>query len=177
MGVVAIGRVLLIGGSDSGGGAGIQADLKTVSVLGVFGMTVVAALTAQNTSGVYGIVEMRPEFVAQQIDACLTDIGCDAVKTGMLSSAAIIEVVAAKIREHHLRPVVSDPVMIAKSGARLLKAEAMEALKTKLLPLATVVTPNLQETGALTGREVKTLDQMKTSGKSNPRAGSGKRGG
>jgi len=165
MGVVAIGRVLLIGGSDSGGGAGIQADLKTVSVLGVFGMTVVAALTAQNTSGVYGIVEMRPEFVAQQIDACLTDIGCDAVKTGMLSSAAIIEVVAAKIREHHLRPVVSDPVMIAKSGARLLKAEAMEALKTKLLPLATVVTPNLEETGALTGREVKTLDQMKQAAK------------
>jgi hydroxymethylpyrimidine/phosphomethylpyrimidine kinase len=165
MGVVAIGRVLLIGGSDSGGGAGIQADLKTVSVLGAFGMTVVAALTAQNTSGVYGIVEMRPEFVAQQIDACLTDIGCDAVKTGMLSSAAIIEVVAAKIREHHLRPLVSDPVMIAKNGARLLKAEAMEALKTKLLPLATVVTPNLQETGALTGREVKTLDQMKQAAK------------
>ena len=165
MGVVAIGRVLLIGGSDSGGGAGIQADLKTVSVLGAFGMTVVAALTAQNTSGVYGIVEMRPEFVAQQIDACLTDIGCDAVKTGMLSSAAIIEVVAAKIREHHLRPVVSDPVMISKSGARLLKAEAMEALKTKLLPLATVVTPNLEETGALTGREVKTLDQMKQAAK------------
>ena len=157
----AIPRVLIIAGSDSGGGAGIQADLKTISALGAFGMTAITALTAQNTTGVYGMVEMPPEFVVLQIEVCVRDIGCDVVKTGMLSSAALIEVVATKIREHRLDPLVVDPVMIAKSGAPLLKPDAIDALKTKLLPFATVITPNLHEAGALTGREIQTLAQMK----------------
>jgi hydroxymethylpyrimidine/phosphomethylpyrimidine kinase len=159
--VAAIPRVLIIAGSDSGGGAGIQADLKTISALGAFGMTAITALTAQNTTGVYGVVEMPPEFVVQQIEVCVSDIGCDAVKTGMLSSATLIEVVATKIREYQLDPLVVDPVMIAKSGAPLLKPDAIDALKTKLLPLATIATPNLHEAGALTGREIQTLVQMK----------------
>jgi hydroxymethylpyrimidine/phosphomethylpyrimidine kinase len=152
-------RVLIIAGSDSSGGAGIQADLKTVSALGAFGMTAITALTAQNTAGVYGVVEIEPKFVVQQIEVCAGDIGCDAVKTGMLANAGIIDAVAAAIRG--LGPLVVDPVMIAKSGAPLLKPDAIDALKTELLPLATVVTPNLHEAGALTGREVKTLEQMK----------------
>jgi hydroxymethylpyrimidine/phosphomethylpyrimidine kinase len=152
-------RVLIIAGSDSGGGAGIQADLKTVSALGAFAMTAITALTAQNTTGVYGVVEIEPKFVVQQIEVCAGDIGCDAVKTGMLANARIIGAVAEAIRG--MGPLVVDPVMIAKSGARLLEPEAIEALKTMLLPLATVVTPNLHEAGALTGREIKTLEQMK----------------
>jgi len=154
-------RVLIIAGSDSSGGAGIQADLKTVSALGAFGMTAITALTAQNTTGVYGVLEIDPKFVVKQIEACVSDIGCDAVKTGMLVSTAIIDAVAATILAHKLKPLVVDPVMIAKSGAPLLKPEAIAALKSKLLPLATVVTPNLHETGALTGREITTLAQMK----------------
>lgn len=154
-------RVLIIAGSDSSGGAGIQADLKTVSALGAFGMTAITALTAQNTTGVYGVLEIEPKFVVKQIEACVSDIGCDAVKTGMLVSTAIIDAVAAGISGHKLRPLVVDPVMIAKSGAPLLNPDAVEALKTKLLPLATVVTPNLHEAGALTGREIKTLEQMR----------------
>ncbi len=158
---MAIPRVLIIAGSDSGGGAGLQADLKTVSALGAFGMTAVTALTAQNTTGVYGVVEMEPEFIARQIEVCVTDIACDAVKTGMLSNVAIIEAIVAKIREHRLHPLVVDPVMIAKSGAPLLKSDAVKALKRELLPLATVVTPNLREASVLAGREIKTLEQMK----------------
>jgi hydroxymethylpyrimidine/phosphomethylpyrimidine kinase len=153
--------VLIIAGSDSGGGAGIQADLKTVSALGAFGMTAITALTAQNTTGVFGVLEIDPKFVVLQIDACISDIGCDAVKTGMLSSTEIIDTVADVISRRKLAPLVVDPVMIAKSGAPLLKPEAVEALKAKLLPLATVVTPNLHEAGALTGGEIKTLAQMK----------------
>ena len=154
-------RVLIIAGSDSSGGAGIQADLKTVSALGAFGMTAVTALTAQNTTGVYGVVEVPPEFVARQIEVCVRDLGCDAVKTGMLSSAALIEAVAAQVEEQRLRPLVVDPVMVAKSGAPLLRPEAVAALKARLLPLATVVTPNLHEAQALTGRAVATLRDMK----------------
>ena len=154
-------RVLIIAGSDSGGGAGIQADLKTVSALGAFGMTAITALTAQNTTGVYGVIEIDPKFVVSQIEACLSDIGCDAVKTGMLSNTAIIEAVAATISNQPLKPLVVDPVMIAKSGAPLLNPDAVEALKTKLLPQATVVTPNLHEATALTRLEIETLGQMK----------------
>lgn len=156
---VKIPRVLIIAGSDSGGGAGIQADLKTVSALGGFAMTAITALTAQNTTGVYGVVEIEPKFVVQQIEICASDIGCDAVKTGMLANAGIIDAVAGAVRG--LGPLVVDPVMIAKSGAPLLERDAIDALKAKLLPLATVVTPNLHEAGALTGREIKTLEQMK----------------
>jgi hydroxymethylpyrimidine/phosphomethylpyrimidine kinase len=154
-------RVLIIAGSDSGGGAGIQADLKTVSALGAFGMTAITALTAQNTTGVYGVLEIEPEFVVMQIEACVSDIGCDAAKTGMLASSAVIDAVAAAISDRRVAPLVVDPVMIAKSGASLLKPDAIAALRTKLLPLAAVVTPNLHEAGALTGREIKTLAQMK----------------
>ncbi len=154
-------RVLIIAGSDSGGGAGIQADLKTVSALGAFGMTAITALTAQNTTGVFGVLEIEPAFVVKQIEACLSDIGCDAIKTGMLSSSAIIEAVTNAISGQKSRPLVVDPVMIAKHGAPLLKPEAVAALKTRLLPLAAVVTPNLHEAGALTGREIHTLAQMK----------------
>jgi hydroxymethylpyrimidine/phosphomethylpyrimidine kinase len=154
-------RVLIIAGSDSGGGAGIQADLKTVSALGAFGMTAITALTAQNTTGVFGILEVEPEFVVKQIEACLSDIGCDAIKTGMLANTAIIEAVAATISSYKSARLVVDPVMIATGGAPLLKSEAIAALKAKLLPLATVVTPNLHEAEALTGREVKTFAQMK----------------
>ena len=153
--------MLIIAGSDSGGGAGIQADLKTVSALGVFGMTAITALTAQNSTGVLGVVEIPAEFVARQIEVCVADIGCDAVKTGMLANAAIIEAVAATLRRHQLRPLVVDPVMIAKSGASLLHADAVAVLRAKLLPLATVLTPNLHEASALLGREVKTLGQMR----------------
>jgi hydroxymethylpyrimidine/phosphomethylpyrimidine kinase len=154
-------RVLIIAGSDSGGGAGIQADLKTVSALGCFGMTAITALTAQNTTGVYGVVEMTPEFVAQQIEVCVTDIGCDAVKTGMLANADIIAAVAEQVRKHQLQPLVVDPVMVAKSGAPLLRPDAIEALKTLLFPLATVVTPNLHEANALTGMTIRSLADMR----------------
>lgn len=154
-------RLLIIAGSDSSGGAGLQADLKTASALGVFGMTAITALTAQNTTGVIGVVEVEPKFVVAQIDACVNDIGCDAVKTGMLASTPLIEAVAGALSGRKLAPVVVDPVMIAKSGAPLLRANAIEVLKTKFLPLATVVTPNLHEAGTLAGREIKTLAQMK----------------
>ncbi len=154
-------RVLIIAGSDSGGGAGIQADLKAVSALGAFGMTAITALTAQNTTGVYGVIELPPEFVAQQIEVCVTDIGCDAVKTGMLANAGIIEAVAEQIRKHHLQRVVVDPVMVAKSGAPLLRPEAVDALKHSLFPLATVITPNLHEARALTGMEIGSLEEMR----------------
>lgn len=153
-------RVLIIAGSDSSGGAGIQADLKTVSALGAFGMTAITALTAQNTTGVYGSVEMEPEFIAQQIGVCVNDVGCDAVKTGMLSSVRIIETVASELRERALRPVVVDPVMIAKSGAPLLRPDAVDALRTRLLPLASVLTPNLHEAAALVGRPLESLEQI-----------------
>ena len=158
---MSIPRVLIIAGSDSGGGAGLQADLKTVSTLGGFGMTAITALTAQNTTSVLGILEVSPEFVALQIKACVTDIGCDAVKTGMLGNSGVIEAVAASIGEHRLHPLVVDPVMISKSGAQLLQPDAIAALKAKLLPLATVVTPNLHEAAALVGSEVRDLEEMK----------------
>jgi hydroxymethylpyrimidine/phosphomethylpyrimidine kinase len=158
---VSIPRVLIIAGSDSSGGAGIQADLKTVSALGAFAMTAITALTAQNTTGVLGIFEVTPQFVALQIDACVNDVGCDAVKTGMLSDVPIIEAVADAIMRHQLHRVVVDPVMIAKSGAPLLQPQSVASLKAKLLPLATIVTPNLHEAGALVGRNIHDLAGMK----------------
>src|SRR5262245_40120455 len=147
---------LTIAGSDSGGGAGIQADLKTFSAFRVFGTSVLTALTAQNSVGVHGVFEVPPEFVRSQIDAVLSDIGAGAVKIGMLSSAPIIHAVAAGLAAHGDRPIVLDPVMIAKSGDPLLKAEARDALIKEVLPLAEVVTPNLHEAAALTGLPVAT---------------------
>jgi hydroxymethylpyrimidine/phosphomethylpyrimidine kinase len=152
---------LTIAGSDSGGGAGIQADLKTFSALGVFGMSAVTAITAQNTLGVTAVHEIPAEIVAAQIDAVVTDIGVDAAKTGMISNSEIIRGVAAKVREHGISTLVVDPVMVATSGDRLLREDAVEALRTELLPLATVVTPNLPEAAVLTGREVSSLEGMR----------------
>lgn len=144
-------KALTIAGSDSGAGAGIQADLKTFAAHGVYGTSVITAITAQNTTGVSRIVELHPDIIAAQIDAVLQDIGADAAKTGMLSNSAIIETVAAKIRQYRVANLVVDPVMVAKSGDLLLRADAIETLKSRLIPLAMVVTPNLPEAEQLTG--------------------------
>ncbi len=146
--------VMTIAGSDSGGGAGIQADLKTFSALGVFGTSTLTAITAQNTVGVSAVHEVPTEVIAAQIDAVITDIGADAVKTGMLSSGAIVETVAEAIRRHAIANLVVDPVMVAKSGDRLLREEAIASIRNSLLPLATVVTPNIPEAEELTGQTI-----------------------
>jgi hydroxymethylpyrimidine/phosphomethylpyrimidine kinase len=153
--------VLIIAGSDSSAGAGIQADLKTCAALGVYGTTAITALTAQNTMGVTAIHEAPPEFVAKQIDAVVKDIRPDAVKTGMLANSGIIEVVAAKVKEHALPFVVVDPVMVAKSGDRLLKDDAVRAMREILIPLADVVTPNIPEVDDLVGNPVRTDEEIR----------------
>ena len=147
---------LTIAGSDSGGGAGIQADLKTFAAMGVYGASAITAITAQNTQQVFDVLELPPELVAAQIDAVVSDIGVDATKTGMLANAAIIEAVAAKAKEHGLRPLVLDPVMVAKSGDQLLRDDAVDALRELLLPLCTVLTPNLPEAEVLLRRPLAT---------------------
>ncbi|MDI6754093.1 MAG: bifunctional hydroxymethylpyrimidine kinase/phosphomethylpyrimidine kinase [Thermodesulfobacteriota bacterium] len=154
-------RVLTVAGSDSGGGAGIQADLKTIAVLGGFGMSAVTAVTAQNTCGVTGIHEIPSDFVARQMEAVISDIGVDALKTGMLINPAIIRAVCQKIRKHRLAKVVVDPVMTAKGGTRLLSPEGEEVLRRELLPLAQVIVPNLSESEALTGKKIKGLKGMR----------------
>ncbi len=146
---------LSIAGSDSGGGAGIQADLKTFAALGVYGVSVITAITAQNTVGVRAVQEIDPDVIAAQLDALAEDFAIAALKTGMLSSAVIIETVAAGLRRHALRPLVVDPVMIAKSGDRLLREDAVETLRRRLLPLAHVVTPNIPEAEVLTGLTIR----------------------
>jgi hydroxymethylpyrimidine/phosphomethylpyrimidine kinase len=152
---------LTIAGSDSGGGAGIQADLKTFSALGVFGMSAITAVTVQNTKGVSEYEELSPETVAAQIRAVASDIGVDAAKTGMLASAAIIEAVADAIAETRIGNVVVDPVFISKHGHPLLQEDAVASLKERIVPLAAVVTPNLHEAGGLAGFHVRTRDHMK----------------
>ncbi|HUS81417.1 MAG TPA: bifunctional hydroxymethylpyrimidine kinase/phosphomethylpyrimidine kinase [Armatimonadota bacterium] len=149
---------LTIAGSDSGGGAGIQADLKTFTVLGVYGMSAITAVTAQNTVGVRQFAVLDPSLVAAQMDAVLEDIGCDAAKTGMLGTAGVVEVVADRLAHHHVPNVVVDPVMVAKSGDRLLAEDARRAIIQRLLPCARVVTPNLPEAAELLGREVSAAD-------------------
>jgi hydroxymethylpyrimidine/phosphomethylpyrimidine kinase len=146
------GRVLIVAGSDSGGGAGIQADIKAVTALDGFAMTAITALTAQDTQGVHGVVGIEPAFIARQMDVVLADIGADAIKTGMLHSPEVIETVAATLaaRAPHV-PLVVDPVMVAKGGHRLLQTDAERTLIERLLPRATVVTPNLPEAEALVG--------------------------
>lgn len=156
-----IARALTIAGSDSGGGAGIQADLKTFSAFGVYGMSALTAITAQNTLGVQAVLELPLELIAAQIDSVAEDIGVDAAKTGMLSSAAIVDIVASAIVRQGIRNLVVDPVMVAKSGDVLLHAEARDALRRRLLPLATVVTPNLPEAEVLTGRPVTGMEEMR----------------
>lgn len=153
-------RALTIAGSDSGGGAGIQADLKTFSALKCFGMSAITALTAQNTVEVSGIYPVAPEFIRQQIDAVVTDIGVDAVKIGMLHSPEVIETVADRLKKYSCNSVVLDPVMISKSGDKLLKDDAINTLKKSLIPLATIITPNLPEASVLLGRPVETMEQM-----------------
>jgi hydroxymethylpyrimidine/phosphomethylpyrimidine kinase len=154
-------RALTIAGSDSGGGAGIQADLKTFMAFGVYGMSAITALTAQNTVGVQGIFEVSPEFVRKQIESVMTDIGADAAKTGMLSNARIVETVAEAIRTFRIPNLVVDPVMIAKSGDSLLAKDACQAIRDELLPLATIITPNVFEAGALLDRRIEDLDSMR----------------
>ena len=146
-------KALTIAGSDSGAGAGLQADLKTFAALGVYGTSVVTAITAQNTTGVTRVLETPAPMVAAQIDAVMSDIGADAVKTGMLANARIIRTVADKVQEHGIQRLVVDPVMVAKGGHVLLRPDAIRTLRTRLFPLATVVTPNLPEAQALTGVE------------------------
>ncbi len=153
-------KALTIAGSDSGGGAGIQADLKTFAALNVYGMSAITAITAQNTCGVTAVQAIDPDVVEAQIRAVSSDIGADAVKTGMLFSAPIIDGVAKTIRDLALPNVVVDPVMVATSGDRLLQSDAEESLRTTLLPLAAIVTPNLDETAVLVGYAVKGLDAM-----------------
>lgn len=145
---------LTIAGSDSSGGAGVQADLKTMLANGVYGMSAITALTAQNTTGVTAISEVTPEFLGQQIDAVFTDISPDAVKTGMVSNAELIEVIAERLEFYGARNIVVDPVMIATSGARLVAENAVYTLKEKLLPIATLVTPNIPEAEVLSEMEI-----------------------
>ncbi|BDG71501.1 bifunctional hydroxymethylpyrimidine kinase/phosphomethylpyrimidine kinase [Roseomonas fluvialis] len=156
------GRVLIVAGSDSGGGAGIQADIKAVTALNAFAMTAVTALTAQNTQGVHGVVGVDPAFIRQQMAVVLDDLGADAIKTGMLHSvpviAAVCDELAARARGI---PLVVDPVMIAKGGHPLIAADAIATLKARLLPIATVITPNLPEAEALVDRPIRTLAEMR----------------
>ena len=151
---------LTIAGSDSSGGAGIQADIKAMSANGVYAMSAVTALTAQNTTGVYGIQEVAPDFLANQLDCIFADIPPQAVKTGMVSGAALIQVIADKLREYKAPNVVVDPVMMATSGARLISREAVEALKEQLLPLAVLLTPNIPEAEVLSGLTVRSQEDM-----------------
>ena len=151
---------LTIAGSDSSGGAGIQADIKTMISNGVYAMSAVTALTAQNTTGVTAIMEVTPEFLAEELDNIFTDIYPDAVKIGMVSSGALLHVIAEKLQEYKARNIVVDPVMIATSGARLISEEAVEVLKNSLLPMAALVTPNIPEAEVLSGRKIVTPEDM-----------------
>ena len=153
---------LTIAGSDSSGGAGIQADIKTMTANGVFAMSAVTALTAQNTTGVTDIQEATPAFLAAELDAVFTDIFPDAVKIGMVSSAELIRVIAEKLRHYGAKHIVVDPVMVATSGARLLREDAVDAMKECLLPLAEVLTPNIPEAEILSGMTIRTAEDMST---------------
>ena len=156
-------RILIIAGSDSGGGAGIQGDIKTACAHKVFATTAITSLTSQNTQGVDGIFDVPPEFVAKQINAVLSDIGTDVIKIGMLSSEPIITAIALSLTPYPF-PLVLDTVMLAKGGAALLKPDAVEALKTKLIPLATIVTPNIPEAEVLAGMKINSVDDMVEAG-------------
>lgn len=151
---------LTIAGSDSSGGAGIQADMKTMMANGVYAMSAITALTAQNTTGVTGIMDVTPEFLGKQLDAVFTDIFPDAVKVGMVSNAEAIKVIAMKLREYQAKNIVVDPVMVATSGARLISEDAIETLQKELFPLAMLLTPNIPEAEVLTGMTITTTDDM-----------------
>ncbi len=159
------GRVLIVAGSDSGGGAGIQADIKTVTMLDAYAATAVTALTAQNTEGVFGVLPIPPDFIRRQIEIVLDDIGADAIKTGMLHDTSVIETLAAVLQQRAgAIPLVVDPVMAAKGGARLIDPDAVEALKTLLIGRAAVLTPNLPEAGILCGSAVGDIGAMRAAG-------------
>jgi hydroxymethylpyrimidine/phosphomethylpyrimidine kinase len=166
-------RVLSIAGSDSGGGAGIQADLKTFSALGVYGMTALTAVTVQNTMGVSGYEALAPHLVEEQIRAVTTDIGVDAAKTGMLANAGIVRAVAVAVEELGIRNLVVDPVFVSKHGDLLLAEDAVDELRTRILPLATLVTPNLPEAGGLATLPVGARDDMRKAADAILRAGAG----
>lgn len=158
-------KVLTIAGSDSSGGAGIQADLKTMLANGVYGMSAITALTAQNTLGVRSVMEASPAFLADQIDAVFSDIRPDAVKIGMVSSGKLIEVIAEKLKEYHAKHIVVDPVMVATSGARLIEEEAIHVLKKRLLPIAEVITPNIPEAEVLAEMKIQSEKDMEEAAK------------
>ena len=158
--------VMTIAGSDSGGGAGIQADLKTFAAHGVFGTSAITAITAQNTLDVVSIAEVPVEVISDQIDVVAQDIGIDVVKTGMLSSTEIIECVAVAISRNELGPIVVDPVMVAASGAHLLQEEAVDAMRDRIVPMATVLTPNIPEAEVLADIDIETVDDMVSAGES-----------
>ena len=151
---------LTIAGSDSSGGAGIQADLKTMTAHGVYGMSAITALTAQNTTGVTGIMEVSPEFLGEQLDDIFTDIFPDAVKIGMVSSAGLIEMIAGKLAFYHASHIVVDPVMAATSGSRLIDGEAVTVLKDRLIPMADLLTPNVPEAEILSGMKINSPEDM-----------------
>lgn len=157
---------LTIAGSDSSGGAGIQADIKTMIANGVYAMSAITALTAQNTTGVTGIMEVAPDFLGEQLDAVFTDIYPDAVKIGMVSGTALITKIAEKLRQYGAKNIVVDPVMVATSGAKLISDDAIAALKEQLLPMACVLTPNIPEAEVLSGMAVKTEEDMIAAAKS-----------
>ncbi len=158
-------KALTIAGSDSGGGAGIQADLKTFAAFGVYGTCVITAVTAQNTIGITRIAELSPDMVGAQFDAVIQDIGTHAVKTGMLYNSGIIEVVAEKIHQYRLQNIVVDPVLFATEGKVLLQTEAIETLRSRLIPLAAVVAPNIPEAEQLTGFRIRNLQEIKSAAK------------
>ena len=159
------GRVLIVAGSDSGGGAGIQADIKTITMLDAYAATAITALTAQNTEGVFGVLPIPPEFIRRQIEVVLKDIGADVIKTGMLHDAAVIETTVSVLHERAVAtPIVVDPVMVAKGGARLIETEAVEALKRLLIARAEVVTPNIPEAEVLCGATIGDIAEMRAAG-------------
>ena len=155
---------LTIAGSDSCGGAGIQADIKTMTMNGVYAMSAITALTAQNTTGVRSIMEASPEFLAQQLDAVFEDIFPDAVKIGMVSSSGLVQVIADKLCEYKAKNIIADPVMVATSGSALIKTDAIKTLTEKILPIAALVTPNIPEAQVLSGLDIKNKDDMQRAG-------------
>ena len=158
-------KILTIAGSDCSGGAGIQADIKTITMHGMYAMSAITALTAQNTTGVYGIMNSSADFLKNQIDCIFNDIRPDAVKIGMVSDVEIIEAIAEKLKEYKAVNIVADPVMVATSGSRLISEDATDALMTKLLPLADIITPNLAEAEVLTGMKITTREEMERAAK------------
>lgn len=153
-------KSLTIAGSDSSGGAGIQADLKTMTALGVYGMSVITALTAQNTTGVQSIFEVTPKFLVEELDSIFTDIFPDSVKIGMVSNADLIRVISKKLREYNAKNIVVDPVMVSTSGSKLMDDKALETLLSELFKVADIITPNIPEAEALTGQSIKSKDDM-----------------